>query len=75
MKNKYGNLKCEGCGSYNLKLNVSYDGLDEKSAAGEGSGFRCMVNLICEDCGRVYTVCRTRDYTDVSDIADEEDKP
>ncbi len=36
MKNKYGNLKCEGCGSYNLKLNVSYDGLDEESAAGEG---------------------------------------
>lgn len=32
-------------------------------------------NLKCEGCGRVYTVCRTRDYTDVSDIADEEDKP
>lgn len=74
MKNKYGNLKCEGCGSYNLKLNVSYDGLDEESAAGEGSGFGCIVYLSCEDCRRVYMICRTRDYTDVSDIADKEDK-
>lgn len=74
-KNKYGNLQCAVCSSYNLKLDVSYDGLDMESAAGDGSGFGCMVNLCCEDCGRVYTICRTRKFTDVSDIADEEVKP
>ena len=69
-RNKYGNLNCEGCGSYNLKLNVGLDGLDEESAAGEGSGYKYSVYMSCENCGRIYTICRTRNFGDVSDIAD-----
>ncbi|MCM1166797.1 MAG: hypothetical protein NC299_12910 [Lachnospiraceae bacterium] len=73
--NKYGNLKCEGCGSYALKLHVSADGLDEQSAAGAGSGFVWEVSLDCGECGRVFPICRTREFNHVSDIADKEDKP
>ncbi len=70
--NKYGCIKCAGCGSENIKMSVGYDGLDELSAAGEGSGFGVAVNLVCEDCGRVYPVCRAKDFSNVSDIAEPE---
>lgn len=30
--NKYGNIKCAGCGSENIKMNAGYDGFDELSA-------------------------------------------
>lgn len=66
--NKYGSIRCAGCGSEKLTMQASYDGLDECSAAGEGSGFGVEVSLNCEKCGRVYPVCRIRDFVDVSDI-------
>lgn len=64
---KYGNFKC-GCGSDNIRLDIGYDGLDELSVAGEGSGFGVVVSLCCTSCGRGYPVCRVKDFTDVSDI-------
>lgn len=67
---KYGNIRCVGCGSDKLKMNAGYDGLDELSAEGEGSGFGVEVSLVCQKCGRVYPVCRVRDFVDVSDISD-----
>ncbi len=68
--NKYGNLRCAGCGSEKLTMETRYDGLDERSVAGESSGFGVEVTLNCERCGRVYPICRVRDFVDVSDIAD-----
>lgn len=68
--NKYGNIKCAGCGSEDIKMSADYDGLDELSVEGEGSGFGVVVSLICESCGRVYPICRVRDFCDVSDISD-----
>lgn len=68
MHNKHGNIKCEGCGSYNITMNVGYDGADWLSEAGEGSGFKCEVALVCEDCGRGYPVCRVKNFNAVSGI-------
>lgn len=66
--NKYGNIKCAGCGSEDIKMKVGYDGLDNHSVEGEGSGFKVEVTLDCQNCGRVYPVCRVKDFFDVSDI-------
>ena len=68
MKNKHGNLKCAGCGSFNIKMNVGFDGMDCESEAGEGSGFKWEVKLYCDDCGRVYPVCRVKNFSDISEI-------
>ena len=56
--NRHGNIRCEGCGSYNLECRVCWDGCDEESEAGEGSGFDCLVTLDCNDCSRVYPIIR-----------------
>ena len=48
MKNKYGNICCEGCGSYSIVSRVVFDGADWCSEAGEGSGFGWLVELIPE---------------------------
>lgn len=66
--NKYGNIKCAGCGSEDIKMVVGGDGLDNHSVKGEGSGFVVEVTLTCQNCGRVYPVCRVKDFFDVSDI-------
>lgn len=71
MENKHGNLKCEGCGSYNIKLDVGYDGMDCYSEAGENSGFKYEVCLYCDDCGRIYPVCRVKNNTHISPIKTE----
>ena len=68
MKNKHGNLKCAACGSYNIKLSIGFDGMDCYSEAGDGSGFKWEVSLYCDDCGRVYPVCRVKNYTDISPL-------
>lgn len=68
MQNKHGNLKCANCGSFNIEMCVSYDGQDCYSEAGEGSGFVCGVDLVCNDCGRAYPVCRVKNFSDVSEI-------
>ncbi len=68
MGNKHGNIKCEGCGSYNIEMHVGYDGMDCLSEAGKDSGFECEVKLVCEDCGRVYPVCRVKNFNAVSAI-------
>lgn len=68
MTNKHGNIKCEGCGSYNITMHVGYDGADYLSEAGDGSGFKWEVKLVCEDCGRIYPVCRVKNFNAVSGI-------
>jgi hypothetical protein len=74
--NKHGNCVCAGCGGHDLRMAVWYDGMDCDSEAGEGSGYKYVVDLYCEDCGRVYPVCRVKDSFAVSDIKDfdKEDK-
>ncbi len=67
--NKHGGIKCVSCGSEKLEMSADYDGMDEFSVEGEGSGFGVEVSLVCQKCGRVYPVCRTRDFVDVSDIS------
>lgn len=49
MKNKHGNIKCEGCGSYNIKMSVYFDGADWSSEAGDGSGYKYGIDLYCDD--------------------------
>ena len=56
--NKHGNLKCSACGSEDIRMHIYYDGADWLSAKGEGSRFYYGVDLVCEDCGRAYPVCR-----------------
>ncbi|MBE6879764.1 MAG: hypothetical protein E7490_02870 [Ruminococcaceae bacterium] len=61
--NRHGNIRCEGCGSYNMECCVGWDGCDDECEAGEGSGFDCIVSLDCNDCGRVYPIIRLKsDY-------------
>ena len=43
--NKHGNLRCEGCESYDLEVSVPYDGMAEHSVAGRVSGFEHVVEL------------------------------
>ncbi len=67
---RFGGFKCTGCGSEDIKLNVADDGMGWLSAAGEESGFDIVVSLCCENCGRVYPVCRVRNFSDVSSIVE-----
>ena len=69
-RNKHGNLKCAGCGGFDIRMHVGFDGMDCDSVAGEGSGFDYEVSLVCEDCGRAYPVCRVKGYNDVSEVAE-----
>ena len=69
--NKHGNLRCEGCGSYELEVNVSYDGMAEHSVAGRGSGFEHVVELNCKKCGRIYPIVRVKHPVHVSMIREE----
>lgn len=71
MKNKHGNMRCDGCGGYNIKLRVSYDGADWNSVAGENSGYTYEISLYCDDCGRAYPVCRLKDESAVCEIKDQ----
>lgn len=68
--NKHGNIKCAGCGSFNIRMHVYFDGADWDAEAGEGSGFDYEVSLICEDCGRGYPVCRLNNERAVCAIKD-----
>lgn len=68
MKNKHGNIRCEGCGSYHMNVEVGFYGNDWDCVAGEGSGFGRVVELICCDCGRVYPIIHVKKETDVSEI-------
>lgn len=68
MKNIHGNIKCEGCGSYNIELSVGFDGMDCYSKEGEGSGFKWEVSLCCQKCGRAYPVCRVKEYNHISPL-------
>lgn len=67
-RNKHGNLLCSACGSANMKMHVGFDGLDCDSVAGDGSGFDYGVDMVCEDCGRAYPICRVKGFNDVSEV-------
>lgn len=68
--NVHGNLKCAGCGGYDIRMHVCYDGVDEHSKSGAGSGFVYGVDLVCEDCGRCYPVCRVKSEFAVDALAE-----
>lgn len=70
--NKHGNLKCSACGSLDIRMHVGCDGADWDSEAGEGSGFDFGIDLVCEDCGRCYPVCRLKDEFAVSPLREKE---
>lgn len=56
---------CGRCGE-ELTYDVAFDGCDENSEAGSGSGFDWSVKLYCDKCGRIYPICRARKLEDVS---------
>ncbi|MFQ9544996.1 MAG: hypothetical protein ACLR02_08270 [Clostridium sp.] len=55
-------LKCE-CGG-KLELEKVFDGCDWNSEHGEGSRFDYEIELICEKCGAIYALGRTRRMSD-----------
>lgn len=55
-KNKHGNIKCEGCGSYNITADVGYTGIKNE--------YPWEISLTCNDCGRTYLVGRIKKNTD-----------
>lgn len=69
--NKFGNFSCS-CGSQNITCNVSFDGCDQKSEAGQGSGFGYLISLECENCGRVYPIGWLKAYHDFSQLKDKQ---
>ena len=69
--NKHGNLRCEGCESYDLEVSVPYDGMAEHSVAGRGSGIEHGVELNCKKCGRIYPIVRVKHPAHVSMIREE----
>lgn len=56
-------LKCTRCGK-DLELSAGFDGCDWESVAGEKSGFKYTIALVCNDCGRVYPIGRLKNYQD-----------
>lgn len=59
-------LKCTSCGHPLKLVTGSFDGCDEDSEAGEGSGYDYLVYLSCDSCGRIYDIVRYRQPGDVS---------
>lgn len=61
-------LKCPICEG-ELHLRVAYDGCDDDSMAGRGSGFKYSLSLVChtETCRRVYELGRLRDSLEFSE--------
>lgn len=55
-------LKCE-CGG-KLELEKVFDGCDWNSEHGKGSGFDYEIELICQKCGTIYALGRTRRMSD-----------
>ena len=66
-------LKCPECGA-ELELDSAYDGMHEE--AGQYSKFSpnwgWLVSLNCTRCSRIYPICRTSKYQDISEIVEEE---
>lgn len=54
-------LKCPHCNS-TLKLDIAYSGCDWNTQKGEGSGYGWEVSLLCEDCGRLFTIGHTQEF-------------
>lgn len=64
-------LRCTKCGG-ELNMEVGFDGMDQESVAGEGSGFTWTVQLLCNSCGRTYDICRCKGASSVSEIREKE---
>lgn len=69
MKNKFGNMICE-CGSHNITVGLNLVAGDWNCEAGEGSGYDTSIEMVCEDCGRVYTIGYLKDYRGFSEPKD-----
>jgi hypothetical protein len=60
-------LRCK-CGSSNLKLGAGFDGRDDLSTKGEGSGYDIEVYIECLDCGIINAVGRIKKFSDMDTI-------
>lgn len=60
-------LKCASCGS-DLELRVEFDGCDWETVAGENSGYKYPISLICQNnnCRNVYIIGRLKNEFDFS---------
>lgn len=68
MKN-FGGLVCVACGG-NLEFCCSYDGMSQNAVLYDkrfSPNWGWEVNLSCDNCGRVYPICRTKNRFDVSE--------
>ena len=59
-------LKCADCGHVLKLVTGAFDGSDQDSEAGEGSGFKYLVYLSCDSCGRIYDIVRYKQPGEVS---------
>lgn len=59
---KFEKLKCE-CGG-KLELKHTFDGCDWNSEHGEGSKFDYPILFVCQQCGSVYEIGRTKKFSD-----------
>lgn len=59
-------LKCASCGNVLKLITDSFDGVDQDSEAGEGSGYNYLAYLSCGNCGRVYDIVRYKKPGEVS---------
>ena len=55
-------LKCV-CGG-NLELRHEFDGCDWNSKHGKGSGFDYPISFVCQKCGSVFEIGRTKKFSD-----------
>lgn len=58
-----GGLICPACGAQ-LEADISFDGCDWNSLAGEGSGYDYSIVLNCVNCSRTYPIGRVRKECD-----------
>lgn len=65
---KWGGLVCAGCGNNDLDFHVMYTGADWNCEAGEGSGYDFEVSLVCDKCGRIYTIGHVKSESDISPV-------
>lgn len=67
---KFGGLVCSACGEQ-LDFSCSFVGMSENAVLYDkrsNPNWDWEVSLTCNNCGRSYPICRTKDRYDVSEI-------